>query len=135
MSSKHLLLSNSPFIKMSRKTCFTYTKEDFSIPCIVNMSVELVAKIKTLTSSFLCANFLLFCRHKEKKCSGGTVPNPHWSFPQDPLVGLQDPPYTQLYTRRLRSLLSVHLNNRSNKKTLFRPLHFRYTDSSSVTYF
>ena len=31
MNSKHLLFSNCAFIEMSRRTCFTYTKEEFLI--------------------------------------------------------------------------------------------------------
>ena len=77
------------------------------------MSVAPVAQNKTKISFFLCANFLLFCR---------LTSYPHRGFALDPLVGLKDPPDTKLYTRALRALLSVHLNKRSNKKTLFRPL-------------
>ena len=118
INSKHLLLSNRLFIEMSRKTCFTWTKEEFFIQCIVNMSVAVVAQNKTKISFFLSVDFLFFCRHKEKNFSGGINPR----SPPGLLVGLQCSPDTQLYTRALCALLSVHLNSQSIKKTLFRQL-------------
>ena len=84
------------------------------------MSVALVAQNKTKISFFLGANFLLYCRHKQKTFSGGIVPDPHQGSALEPLVDLQ--PDAQLYVGVLHALLSVHLNKRSIKKTLIRPL-------------
>ena len=75
------------------------------------MPVALVGQNKTEISFFLYADFLLFCRHKQKKCSGTIAPDTYLVFALDPLVGFQHPPDAQLYTRRLPALLSVHLNN------------------------
>ena len=86
------------------------------------MSVALAVQNKTKISFFLCANFLLCCRYKQKTFSGGTAPNPHQGFALDPLVGLQCLPDAQLYIGVQHTLLSVHLNNQSIKKKLFRPL-------------
>ena len=83
------------------------------------MSVALVAQIKTKISFFLGANFLLCCRHKQKTFSGGIATNPHKDFVLEPLVGLQHLPDAQLYIGVLHTLLSVNLNKRSIKKTLF----------------
>ena len=67
-SKQHLLLLNPPFIEMSRKTCFTEMKEEFSMQCIVSMPfVALAAQNKTKITFFLCTNFLLFLRYKQEK--------------------------------------------------------------------
>ena len=55
------------------------------------MSVALVAENKTKISCFVCTNFLLFCRHKQKIFSGGITSNAHLGFALDPLGVLQSP--------------------------------------------
>ena len=74
MNSKYLLLSNRPFIDISR-TCFTLTNEEFLIWYIVNMFVAIAVRNKIKISFFQCANFLLFCRHNQKYSSWGNAPN------------------------------------------------------------
>ena len=83
------------------------------------MSVVVVAQNKTNISFFLGANFLLCCRHKQKTFPGGIAPISHQDFVLDPLVGLQHFLDAQLYMGVLHAPLSVNLNNRSIKKTLF----------------
>ena len=77
---------------------------------------------KTKISFCLCANFPLFCRHKQKNFSWGIAPNPHQGIALTPVVGLQCSPDAHLHTRALCALLSVHLNNQSIKMRLFQPL-------------
>ena len=122
---------------MSRKTCFTWTKEEFLILCIVNMSVALVMQNKTKISFSLCANFLLFFRHMHKNFSEGIALNadPHQGFALDPLVGLQCPPDPQMDTNGLCALPSVYLNNQSIKKTFVRPLLMHPTTCQEIYFF
>ena len=73
-SKQYLLLLNPSFIEMSRKTCFTEMKEEFSMQCVVRMSfVALAAENKTKITFFLCTNFLLFLRHKQEKWMAGEL--------------------------------------------------------------
>ena len=88
------------------------------------MSTALVALDKTKISFFLCANFLQFCRDKPKKISRGIVPRSPPGYCPGPICGLTALSDVQLYTKALCVLLSVHLNNRSIKKRLFKPLTF-----------
>ena len=82
------------------------------------MSVALVVQNKTKISFFLCVNFLLFCRHKQKIFPPlGFCPGPTWGFIVPPPPNPK--PQPQLYTRTLCALPSVHLNNQSMKKILF----------------
>ena len=90
------------------------------------MSVALVAQNKTKISFFLYINFLLFYGHKQKRSSGDIAPDPHQGFSLDSLQSWQHPSDTQLYTRVLCTLLSVHFNKQSIKKT-FRPLEATVT--------
>ena len=59
----------SPFSRNVKKNMF-YIKEEFSIWCIVSMSIGPAAQNKTKILIFLCTNFLLLCRHKQKKFLG-----------------------------------------------------------------
>ena len=67
------------------------------------MSVALVAQNKNKISFFLCANFLLFCRHQLKIFSGSINPD------SQTCSGAYSAPL--LYARVLHVLLSVALNN------------------------
>lgn len=96
------------------------------------MSTALVALNKTKISFFLWANFLEFCRDKLKKISRGIVPRSPPGYCPGPICGLTALPAVQLYTKALRVLLSVHLNNRSIKKKLFKPLTFSNEIIASV---
>ena len=98
------------------------------------MSAVLVAQNKTNISVFPCVNFILFFRYKQNTFSEGFTPISYQGFALDSLGDLARPPDPQLYTKALRALLSVHLNNRSIKKTLFRPLQYIFYSHMLRTY-
>ena len=81
------------------------------------MSVALVVQNKTKISFFLCANFLLFCRHKHRKFSSGSPPIPTSALPWMHLGA-----YSTSCIQERHTLLSVHLNDQSIKKTFSQPL-------------
>ena len=54
---------------------------------IVNIFIALIVENKNKISFFLCANFLLFFRHKQNKFPKGITPDLHQDFFLDLLVG------------------------------------------------
>ena len=66
-------------------------KRKLLIWCLVNMPVAFVVEIKTKISFFLCANLLLFSRHKQNKYFEGLTPISHQGFALVPLGDLERP--------------------------------------------
>ena len=85
------------------------------------MSVALIVQNKTKISFFLCANFLLFCRHKLRKFSSGSPPIPTSALPWMHL-GAYSTRLTPSCIQERHTLLRVHLNDQSIKKTFSQPL-------------